>query len=142
LNLVIRDGQPSDSDAVFFLVCEFAVSFRPDREAFGRCLSELISDESAKLIVAESDGDLVGYCLGFDHYAMYANGRISWLEEITVRADLRRRGIGSAMMNAFEVWAESRSSKLVGLATRRAKSFYTALGYDESAVFFRKLLPR
>ena len=40
----------------------------------------------------------------------------------------------------FEKWASKRGSKLVGLATRRAAPFYKGLGYEESAVFFRKLL--
>jgi len=52
----------------------------------------------------------------------------------------RRDGVGRALMAAFEAWAKSRGSRLVGLATRRAAPFYKALGYEESATFFRKLL--
>ncbi|EMF91272.1 hypothetical protein LEP1GSC005_1843 [Leptospira santarosai str. ST188] len=43
-------------------------------------------------------------------------------------------------MTSFEEWGKNRGSKLIGLATRRAKDFYLALGYEESALFFRKLL--
>jgi hypothetical protein len=43
-------------------------------------------------------------------------------------------------MEGFEKWAQARDSKLVGLATRRAAPFYIALGYEESAIFFRKVL--
>ena len=62
------------------------------------------------------------------------------VEEIMVREDLRKTGIGRNLMDAFEDWRASRSSKLIGLATRRAISFYEALGYENSAVFYRKLL--
>jgi len=34
----------------------------------------------------------------------------------------------------------SRTCVLVALATRRAAPFYRALGYEESAVYFRKVL--
>jgi hypothetical protein len=36
--------------------------------------------------------------------------------------------------------AATRDCALVALATRRAAPFYHALGYEESAVYFRKIL--
>jgi GNAT superfamily N-acetyltransferase len=57
-----------------------------------------------------------------------------------VRDDLRGGGIGRSMMAAFEEWAAVRGDRLVGLATRRAAPFYAALGYEDSAAYFRKLL--
>ena len=142
MNIIFREAHAGDSDDLFALVKQFATSFKPNRESFDLCISHLVPDESAKLFVAEWDGEVIGYCLGFDHYALYANGRVSWVEEITVRADLRRKGIGRSLMNGFEGWARSRGSKLVGLATRRAAPFYAALGYEESALYFRKLVSR
>lgn len=136
----IRKAVASDSDILFSLVCQFATSFQPKREPFDVCIKEFLTDESVWLSVAECKDEVVGYCLGFDHYAFYANGRVSWVEEIMVKAELRQQGIGLALMNAFEEWAKLRGSKLIGLATRRAASFYSALGYEESATFFRKLL--
>jgi hypothetical protein len=44
------------------------------------------------------------------------------------------------MMSAFEHWAAVRDCALVALATRRAAPFYRALGYEESAVYFRRML--
>ena len=52
--------------------------------------------------------DVKKWALRFDHYAFYANGRVSWLEEITVRADLRRQGLGLGLMRAFEAWGLTR----------------------------------
>ncbi len=138
--LAIRGAVENDADAIFSLVADFATSFHPEKAAFLVSLKETLSTESAWLSVAEMDGEIVGYCLGFDHYAFYANGRVSWVEEIMVEADLREKGVGRALMDAFEAWAKERDSKLVGLATRRAAPFYEALGYKDSATFFRKLL--
>lgn len=92
-------------------------------------------------VAVASDGEqVIGYLLGFDHHTFYANGRVSWVEEIVAAENLRRRGVGRQLIESFEQWARSRQSKLVGLATRRAASFYRNLGYDESATYFRKLL--
>jgi GNAT superfamily N-acetyltransferase len=136
----VRRANAHDLNSLFALLEQFAASFKPERASFERCTGHLLGDDSAWLAVAEYDGEIVGYCLGFDHYALYANGRVSWVEEITVKEGLRRRGIGRAMMTAFEAWAQSRDSKLVALATRRAAPFYKALGYKDSATYFRKLL--
>ena len=43
-------------------------------------------------------------------------------------------------MSAFEQWAAARDCALIALATRRAAPFYRALGFEESAVYFRKVL--
>ncbi len=52
----------------------------------------------------------------------------------------RRLGVGRALMASFEEWAKGRGAVLVGLATRRAAPFYDALGYEQSATFFRRIL--
>lgn len=140
MNCVIRRAELNDAGELFLLVKEFATSFEPNRESFEDCLGHLVADESAWLGVAEYDGEVVGYCLGFDHYAFYANGRVSWIEEIMVDSKIRKKGVGAHLMKAFEEWARSRDSMLVGVATRRAEPFYCAVGYENSATFFRKLL--
>ena len=57
-----------------------------------------------------------------------------------VRSSRRNQGIGRSLMVAFEGWSAGRGAKLVALATRRAAAFYRAVGYEESATYFRKLL--
>ncbi len=137
---LIKLATPADADALFELAQQLATSFRPQREAFEQCLRELAADPSTWLAVAERDGVVLGYCLGFDHVTFYANGRVAWVEEIVVRAEARRSGLGARLMRAFEDWARFRGAKLVALATRRAAPFYGALGYEESATYFRELL--
>ena len=138
--LTIRKAGLDDADALFALVLDFATSFKPEEQPFLFSLGSLLKDDAVHLDVAELRGQVVGYCLGSDHYAFYANGRVSWVEEIMVRTELRRNGIGRALMESFEAWAAKRGLRLIGLATRRAASFYQALGYENSAVFFRKVL--
>jgi GNAT superfamily N-acetyltransferase len=136
----IRTARAEDAGAVLSLAQPFATSFAVDPQAFHRAYPELLSSTDARLLVAETGDRIVGYLLGFDHLTFFANGRVAWVEEITVEASLRRRRIGALLMQAFEAWARSRSCRLVGLATRRAAEFYRALGYEDSATYYRKLL--
>ena len=53
----------------------------------------------------------------------------------------RRQNVGQHLMRTFELWAKTRGCRLVALATRRAAPFYQALGYEDSATYFRLLLP-
>jgi GNAT superfamily N-acetyltransferase len=98
------------------------------REAFDACLALLLVDDTALLIVAESDGGVKGYCLGFDHPTLFAGGRVAWVEEIMVAAESRRRWVGARLMEAVEDWARGRGGKLVTLATRRAAPFMPRCG--------------
>ena len=136
----IRRAISTDSAQAFNLARDFAMSFQPEFGAFEVAFARLITQDDALLLVAEESGQLLGYLLGFDHYTLFANGRVSWVEEVMVREDRRRQRIGKNLMQEFEQWAKSRGSKLVALGTRRAAPFYLALEYEESAIYFRKLL--
>jgi GNAT superfamily N-acetyltransferase len=136
----IRRATAADMPQVFELARQFATSFQPERTAFAASFRHLITQDDALLLVIAEGGEVLGYLLAFDHYALFANGRAAWVEEIVVREDRRGRGHGRALMAQFEQWAKGRGATLAALATRRAAGFYRSLGYEESATYFRKLL--
>ena len=136
----IRPAVAADATDLFPIVVDFAVSFTPEERFFQRAFSEILINEFACLRAAECDGRVIGYLLGFTHPTFFANGPASWIEEVAVRRAWRRRGVGRALVNEFERWAASQGARLVALATRRAEGFYHAIGYEESAAYFRKLL--
>ena len=138
--VTIRRADPTDAAKIFPLARDFAISFRPEPKVFELAFFSLINQEDALVLVAEESQQLLGYLLGFDHVTFFANGRVSWVEEIAVHEDHRRKRIGEALMLRFEDWARSQESKLVALGTRRAAAFYRDIGYEESAIYFRKLL--
>lgn len=136
----IRRAKLQDCEAVFCLAKAFATSFAVERPAFESSFSALLQSPDALLVVAADGERVVGYLLGFDHFTFFANGRVSWVEEIMVIEELRRHGVGRQLMEHFELWARERESKLVALATRRAAPFYQSIGYEDSASYFRRLL--
>ncbi|WP_113699588.1 GNAT family N-acetyltransferase [Nonomuraea lactucae] len=138
--VVVRRAEKADADQVFALAREFGLTFRPEREAFDAALPLLLQDEGALLVAAVIDGRVRGYLLGFTHLTLFANGPVAWVEEAMVQSGSRRQGIGRALLEEFERWARTRGAGYVAMATRRAPEFYHALGYEESATFFRKVL--
>lgn len=140
MSLIIRKAKLEDKDEIFSLVKDFATSFKAEKDLFNESMNNLLESDSALVLVAEVDDRIIGYCLGFVHYTFYANGRVAWIEEIMVDENFRRKKVGEMLTNSFEEWAHSKNSRLVALATRRAEAFYTSIGYEESAKYFRKLL--
>ena len=136
----IRRAAPDDVDQVFSLASDLGTSFDVEKQPFSASFQQVLADDHALLLVVEDDKVLVGYCLGFEHPAFFANGRVAWVEEIMVSSSHRKKGVGRSLMTAFERWSARRGAKVVALATRRAAAFYRALGYEESASYFRKLL--
>ena len=137
----IRYATTEDAEAVCDLAGQLAQSFPFSPARFHDSYGALLSTDDACLLVAADNDGLLGYLLGFSHHTFYANGPVAWVEEILVRPQARGQSIGRALMRALEHWATQRDCALVALATRRAAPFYLALGYEESATYFRKVLP-
>jgi GNAT superfamily N-acetyltransferase len=137
----VRAARAGDRDQVWPLARELATSFRPERTAFDGMFGMLLTDPDTLLLVAEiPEGEIRGYLLAFRHPAFHANGAVAWVEEVMVSDRSRRAGVGRRLMASAEQWARSGGAAYLALATRRAASFYRALGYEDSAVYFRKTL--
>jgi GNAT superfamily N-acetyltransferase len=137
----VRQATNADCDTVAALAGELAQSFAFSRARFDVSFPALLDAPDACLLLAVRGDDCLGYLLGLRHLTFYANGPVAWVEEVLVRPGHRGQGIGRALMSACERWAVERDCALIALATRRAAPFYLALGFEESAVYLRKLLP-
>jgi GNAT superfamily N-acetyltransferase len=136
----VRRAEAGDAQAVADLAAGLAQSFPFSRTRFGVSYPALLADGDACLLLAVDGEESLGYVLGFRHLTFYANGPVGWVEEVFVRGQQRGRGIGRALLTGFERWAAARDCALIALATRRAAPFYRAVGYEESAVYFRKVV--
>jgi GNAT superfamily N-acetyltransferase len=136
----VRPAEAGDLEAVADLAAGLAQSFTFDVSRFRRSYPALLAEDGACLLLAADGTERLGYLLGFRHLTFYANGPVAWVEEVFVRDQYRGLGVGRVLMSAFEQWAARRGCARVVLSTRRAASFYRALGYEESAVYLRKVL--
>ncbi|MFF2268307.1 GNAT family N-acetyltransferase [Cellulosimicrobium cellulans] len=138
--MAVRGALPDDAAALWRLVVAFATSFVPERAPFDASFASLLRDDDALVLVAVAGNDVVGYLVAHRHATLFANAPVAWVEEVMVDDLARRRGIGRLLVGAAEEWAAAAGAAYVALATRRAAPFYEALGYVESAAFFRKVL--
>lgn len=140
MNPIIRQAVLGDEEGVFSLASRLATSYVVEREPFSKLFEEVLIDQKSNLFIAHNNAQPIGYVLAFHRPAFYANGEVTWIEELYVDETYRGSGIGKKLMNAVESAATVRGSKLVALATRRASGFYKAIGYTESATYFKKSL--
>lgn len=138
--LHIRPAQPGDADQVWPLARDFATSFAPERGDFDVTWQRLGKVPGTLVAVAESGRKVVGYLLANCHLTFLANGPVAWIEEVMVDEGHRRSGVGRELMGYAENWACESGAAYLALASRRAGPFYLALGYEDSAVFFKKTL--
>lgn len=136
-NEVIRPATLTDSDRIFELLTQFAISYNPAREKFDQTYPELIESQAACVLVAEALGDVVGYALAFRLPVLYANGALWELQELMVDPNRRNEGIGSRLLNGVVERARADGAVEVVLATRRAGGFYEKLGFIESASYYK-----
>jgi GNAT superfamily N-acetyltransferase len=103
------------------------------------------ADPRNELIVADQDGTVVGTCqLTFTPSLSRRGAERMTIEAVRVRADLRGRGVGRAMM----AWSVERAREcgcgLVQLTTDRRRTdahrFYASLGFEASHLGFKLTL--
>ncbi len=136
----IRQATMPDRDRVLALVELLAMAGPPDPDVFEATYTRLLASPTSLLLVAEEQGEVCGYLLAELNETFHADGRVVWGQEICVDTEHRSRAVGRALMHEMERWAREQGAHDIALASRRAGGFYLALGYDESAVFYKKSL--
>lgn len=142
-DLTIRPAEHADGTAVFALLRQFAMSYRPERAAFERHYPRRLETDHTSLLVAAVGDQVVGYALAFETLTLYANGPITELQELVVDSEYRGRGVGRRLVESVIGRARARGSAEVTVATRRAGDYYDKLGFQETAGYYKlRLRPR
>ena len=142
--MMIRDAVLADIQAIVRLNGQELGYAYPEEKAREQ-LRLLLSDPSQKILVAECDGEVVGYIHAADYLALYAP-MLKNIMGIAVSSRHRRKGIGKALLTAIADWAKETDAKgvrLVSGGTRtEAHAFYRACGYDggKTQLNFKKYL--
>jgi diamine N-acetyltransferase len=134
--LVIRDARLGDEDAILVLLFEFAQferlteKFRLTRERIAR---DFIGRERrVQCDVAEWDGAIAGVMIWYRSYATFAASPGIYLEDLFVRSEFRRRGIGNAFVERLARYAAEEGADRIDWCVldwnRVAIEFYENLG--------------
>ncbi|MHB1529113.1 MAG: GNAT family N-acetyltransferase [Acidiferrobacteraceae bacterium] len=136
--LRIRPLMLSDIEAVMQLHRELGwnPAFKADGSTLRQRLEALITEESALLLVADLDREVVGYIHGETVTYLLFAGREMLISEVFVIEKARGHGVGKALVAAMEVEAvKQRCFRISVLNSRERESyrrgFYPRLGYEE-----------
>jgi ribosomal protein S18 acetylase RimI-like enzyme len=108
----------------------------------------LIADENVGLFVAEAAGQLAGLvCVivrNSPAVPLFVPRRYAVIDNLVVSKALRRRGIGRALMDRAQQWAEAQGADSVELTVwafnEEALAFYRRLGFETASRTMAKRL--
>jgi GNAT superfamily N-acetyltransferase len=150
--LIFRSATRADVPAIRDLLADDEIArSRPDGAvptseavdaAYWAAFEAIDADPRNELIVADEDGTVVGTCqLTFTPSLSRRGAERMTIEAVRIRADLRGRGAGRAMMTWALARARERGCGLAQLTTDRRRTdahrFYASLGFEPSHVGFK-----
>ncbi|HSK50404.1 MAG TPA: GNAT family N-acetyltransferase [Solirubrobacterales bacterium] len=127
---LIRAAGPADAEALFGLICELAEyeklteQVRGDAETLRR---SLFDERAGEALIVEAGGEAVGYAIFFTTFSTFECRPGIWLEDLYVRPEHRRGGVGRRLME-----------RLAALAVEReyVRLEWCALDWNELALGF------
>ncbi|HWM55482.1 MAG TPA: GNAT family N-acetyltransferase [Solirubrobacterales bacterium] len=128
--MTIRPAVRGDAELLFGLIRELAEyeklgdAVRGDAELLARTLFD---QEAAEPLIAEVDGEAVGYAIFFDTFSTFECRSGIWVEDLFVRPEHRRRGIGRSLLARIAATALERGC---------ARLEWSALDWNEPALRF------
>jgi N-acetylglutamate synthase-like GNAT family acetyltransferase len=138
--VIVRPATAADHDRVLELVGKLGHVFEVDPAKFSESFAFVIADKDRSVaLVAEAEGEVVGYCLTTVSPLLYSNGPSAQLQEIVVDDEARVSGVGTALVRAVEAECERQGVTQLTVASRRAGGFYDRLGYSQQAEYMRRL---
>jgi GNAT superfamily N-acetyltransferase len=139
----VRDATAADAGAVASLMT--ALGYPASGALAAERLAAFGADPSSRVQVAEREGEVVG--LVATHVVPRLDGDLvaCRVVDIVVAAGARRAGIGRTLIRAAEAEAKRHGCRRLDLSSgdwrSEAHAFYEALGFERSALAFRKRLP-
>jgi ribosomal protein S18 acetylase RimI-like enzyme len=142
MDVTIRDARPADARALAGLIGQ--LGYPTTAQAVEQRLERLASSEADRLVVAESNGEIVGLSSLHTSLTLEYNEPAAKLSAIIVDERHRGRGVGEALVTEMEAEARRRGCCLIFLTTaaRRAEAhaFYRQIGFEETGKRFAKWL--
>lgn len=128
--MTIRPALRGDAKLLFGLIRELAEYEKLADQVKGdaELLAEtLFGGGGAEALIAEVDGEAVGYAIFFATYSTFECRPGIWVEDLFVRPEQRRRGIGRALLASIAASALERGC---------ARVEWSALDWNEPALRF------
>lgn len=100
MSLVIREATAEDAAAVMSLVRELAEFERLSHEVVGdeAMMREALASGHSAALLAEQDGAPIGLALYFHNFSTFLARRGIYLEDLYVKPEFRKLGVGRALL--------------------------------------------
>jgi GNAT superfamily N-acetyltransferase len=136
---VIRPARPADVPAIYQLIRDLAAYEKALPEVTGTeqdLRRALLADSPAVFAhVAEQDGEVAGFALWFLNFSTWAGQHGIYLEDLYVRPDMRRFGLGRALLAELaRICVDRGYARLEWWVldwNQPARAFYASLGAAE-----------
>ncbi len=99
------------------------------------------------VMVAETEGSIVGYLAGsicVEQMYSYYQGKTAELENMFIKEEYRKFGIGSKLIDAFVTWCKNNDAKRIlvtaTIGNENAIKFYHKNGFNDLDITLRKEL--
>lgn len=154
----IRVAVPEDIAGILILWMEF-MDFHGERdpafvrsatghESFGSFIEENMKSENARVLVADTGDDLIGYCLArvSERPPVFDVRQYGQILDLAVCAARRRGGVGEALLKAATAWfgekGVSRIDVAVSTANEVAAAFWEKHGFETYMETRRRTIQR
>ncbi len=130
----IRAATEDDAQLIFDLICELATYEKLRHEVVGTAeilRASLFDRGDAEALIVESEGEVVGYAIFYTTFSTFECRSGIWLEDVYVKPEHRRGGIGLRIMEHLAALALERG---------HVRFEWVALDWNEPALnFYAKL---
>lgn len=103
------------------------------RQTYMRHIHNALRDDAYRVLVAEADGQVVGYILGYTAHnpPIFPEPHYGFIADLCVTARCRRRGAGEALVLAMRGWFRARGLQHIQLNVAHCN--------DVSQAFWRRM---
>ena len=139
--LAVRHATPDDLDALAPLFDAYRRFYeQPGDVALASAfLHARMERGESTILVAEADGQMLGFCQLYPTWCSVAAARIFVLYDLFVDAGVRRAGVGRALMLAAQDFGRAAGAVRLDLSTAhtntRAQALYESLGWQRDDAY-------
>jgi len=138
---LIRLARETDIGAMAGLLAElFAIEadFEPDTEKQTSALAMLLESDTAEVLVADIDGEVIGMCTMQRLVSTAEGGWSGLIEDVIVAEGYRGRGIGTLLLQGMTrratAWGIGRLQLLADDGNSSAHDFYASRGWHPTGL--------